>query len=191
MLSLLLCALSFAQGVPPVPADDLGSLLSQGEVNLLETWPDGRLKQVTTIAFMPVAPEKIWSVLVDFEHYEDWMPQVAMATESGRTATMVVVDWRIAVVGPDVQLQTRYTMDAATWTIQGKWEAGALPGSTWSWRLVPVDGGTRVYRSLRTYAVDSNWVLKQVEDENHTLDYGLNSAVGVIEVRGLRRKLGV
>jgi hypothetical protein len=34
-------------------------------------------------------------------------------------------------------------------------------------------------------------VLKQVEDENHTLDYGLNSAIGVIEVRGLKRKLGV
>lgn len=191
MWGLLFSAFSLAQVSPSLPGDDLASLLAQGEVNLLETWPDGRLKQVTTIAFMPVPPEKIWGILVDFEHYEEWMPQVEVATESGRTETMVVVDWRIAVVGPDVQLQTRYTMDAATWTIQGNWESGALPGSTWSWRLVPVAGGTRVYRSLRTYAVDSNWVLKQVEDENHTLDYGLNSAVGVIEVRGLRRKLGV
>lgn len=190
MLSLLLSALCLAQVHPLSPTDDLSVMLRQGEVNLLETWPDGRLKQATSIAFIPAPAEKIWAVLVDFERYEEWMPQVVEARESGRTEAMVVVDWRIAVVGPDVQLRTRYTMDMASWTIQGNWESGALSGSAWSWRLIPVEGGTKVYRSLRVYAVDSNWVLKQVEDEHHTLDYGLNSSVAVIEVRGLKRRMG-
>lgn len=105
----------------------LEGLLDRGEVNLLETWPNGSLRQVTTNSLVKAPLETVWGLLLDFNHYAEWMPQVEAATVARETPT----------------------------------------------------------------EKDSNWVLKQVEDENHTLDFGINSAVGIVEVRGIKRKLGV
>jgi ribosome-associated toxin RatA of RatAB toxin-antitoxin module len=173
----------------------LEGMLQKGEVNLLETWGDGTLRSVTTVSFLPVEPAKVWALLVDFESYESWMPQVAAATVVSSTEaqgkTTILVDWKIAVVGPDVGFRGSYEVDAKAGTIKGTWVSGALAGSSWDWKVEGVSGGTRLYRTIRVNVVDSNWVLKQVEDENHTLDYGINSSVGVIEVRGVKKALGV
>lgn len=171
--------------------ETLEGLLDRGEVNLLETWPDGSLRQVTTISTVRAPIATVWGLLRDFEQYETWMPQVMAATVVEQDASSCLVDWRIGVVGPDVSFRVRYAIDPAHYDIRGTWVSGALEHSTWAWHLEAVDGGTRVFRTVRTFPIDTNWLLKQVEDQNHTLDFGINSAVGIVEVRGIKKKLKV
>jgi ribosome-associated toxin RatA of RatAB toxin-antitoxin module len=172
-------------------ADPLDDLLAKGEVSLLQTRPDGRVKEATAIAYIPRPVEEVWSKLVNFGDYANWMPQVAQSNVVSQNGDVVVADWSVAVVGPNINFRESMTLDAANHTISGVWVSGALPGSHWDWRLVPKGSGTVVYRALYTNVVDSNWLVRQVEDENHTLEYGINVATGMVEIRSLKRALGV
>lgn len=172
-------------------AEDLSALLSRGEVNLLETFADGRLRQVTTMALVRAPVDKVWATLIDFASYDLWMPQVSRADVMQQDGNVIEAEWAISVVGPDVTYRGKYTLDPTSYSITGTWVSGALQGSRWDWKLDSTAAGTIVKRTVRVNVVDSNWVLRQFEDENHTLDYGLNSSVGVVEVRGLKAHLGV
>lgn len=170
-------------------ATTLDELLARGELSLLETWPDGRLRMTTAIARVDAPADRVWAMLTDFAGYERWMPQVTDSTVLSSDERSALVDWTIAVVGPNIAFRGRYQLDRARWTITGAQESGALAGSTWEWRLEPEGERTLVYRSVRSNVVETNWIVRSVEDENHTLDYGINVATGVVELRGLIRAL--
>lgn len=170
-------------------AASLSALLAKGEVSLLETYPDGRLKQVTAIAHLDAPVEAVWAVLVDFPAYELWMPKVKSVNVQSSSATEANVEWNVAVVGPDIKFVQHLVMDSAAHTIVGTHAGGAMPGSRWNWALSADGEGTLVERTVRVNVVDSSWFIKQIEDEQHTLDYGINSAIGVVELRGLARKM--
>lgn len=165
------------------------TLLDRGELTLLETWPDGRLKAATAIARIDQPVEVVWAKLVDWDAYESWMPQVEEATRVSGDATTAVVDWNLAVVGPNIRFRARYALDPVARTVKGEWVSGALRGSTWEWRLEADGASTLVYRSVRSNVVETNWIVAQVEDSSHTLDYGINVATGIVEVRGLKAAL--
>jgi ribosome-associated toxin RatA of RatAB toxin-antitoxin module len=185
-MSLLLLAL-----LTPARADRLDDLLARGEVTLLETKPDGRLREVTAIALVKAPVDAVWAKLTDFAAYEQWMPQVADSTVVSAEGDVIVVDFSISVVGPNVNFRERHTLDPATRTIRGEWVSGALAGSRWSWRFEARGAHTVVYRTLYTNVIDTNWIVRQVENENHTMEYGINVATGVVELRGLKKALGV
>lgn len=170
-------------------AGSLDALLARGELSLLETLPDGRLKAATAIARVHAPIEVVWARLTDWGAYETWMPQVAKSTLVSNEANVAQVDWTLAVVGPNINFRGQYVMDPSAHTIVGTQVSGALSGSTWEWRLDSEGATTMVYRMVRSNVVETNWIIKQVEDENHTLDYGINVATGIVEVRGLVKAL--
>lgn len=178
----MIALLSLALAAPP----SVDSLLGRGELTLLETWPDGRLKAATAIARVDQPVEAVWARLTDWDAYERWMPQVAESTLVSQEADAAVVDWTLAVVGPNIRFRARYALDAEARTVKGEQVSGALRGSTWEWRLEPAGAATIVYRTVCSNVVETNWIVSQVEDEHHTLDYGINVATGIIEVRGLK-----
>lgn len=181
-MSLLLVALASAAS--------LDGLLARGELSLLETWPDGRLKMATAIGLAPAPVDVVWARLTNWGDYENWMPQVADSTLASLDGNVALVDWTLSVVGPNINFRARYTMDATRHVITGEQVSGALSGSTWTWTLEPAPGGTLVQRAVRSNVVETNWIVKQVEDEHHTLDYGINVATGIVELRGLMKALG-
>lgn len=170
-------------------AASLDGLLARGELSLLETYPDGRLKQVTAIARLEAPLDSVWSVLTDYAAYETWMPQVRDSTVVSVEGNTAIVDWTVGVVGPDIQMRQSLAADRAAGTIIARHVSGAMGGSSWAWKLTGEGERTLVERTLRLNVVDSNWFIKQVEDEHHTLDYGINSAAGVVELRGLAQRL--
>ncbi len=188
---MLAAALLALLAGPAAAADGLDALLARGEVTLLETKPDGRLRQVTAIGLVRAPVDVVWAKLTDFGAYEGWMPQVADSTVISSDGTTVVVDFSIAVVGPNVAFRQKLVLDPTTRTIEGEWVSGALAGSRWEWRLEARGEHTMAYRTLYTNVVDTNWIVRQVEDENHTMEYGINVATGVVEMRGLKKALGV
>jgi hypothetical protein len=171
-------------------AGSLDALLARGEVSLLETWPDGRLKAATAIALVHAPIDAVWTKLVGWGEYVHWMPQVTKSEVVSLESNVAVVDWTLAVVGPNINFRGRYEQDPVAHRITGTQVSGALSGSNWEWRLEPAGADTMVYRSVRSNVVETNWIIKQVEDENHTLDYGINVATGIVEVRGLIKALG-
>ncbi len=188
-LGVLLAVGALAAG--PAAADPLDDLLARGELTLLETKPDGRLRQVTAMAVVRAPIDAVWARLADLAAYETWMPQVAKSTVVSASGNEVVADFSIAVVGPNVNFRQKLVLDPAAHTIRAEWVSGALGGSHWSWRLEARGGHTLVERVLYTNVIDSNWIVRAVESEHHTMEYGINVATGVVELRGLKTALGV
>lgn len=169
---------------------ELDTWLARGEVTVFETKSDGQLRQVTNITDLPAPVDVVWTKLTDFDSWETWMPQVADCQVVAVNGNTLDVAWNVQVIGPAVKFTGRYTLDRASWTIRGVWLDGALEGSYWDWRLVPVGNHTRLYRTSFTNAVTDNWLLRQLDDEAHTMEYGINAASGFLEVRALKRSLG-
>lgn len=172
-------------------AGDLDAMLARGEVTLLETHADGRLRQVTAIALVRRPIAEVWARLIDFDTYERWMPGCADATVVSTEGGEVVVDWTVSVLGPDVRFREAMKLDAERHVVDGRWVSGALPGSRWAWRLEARGADTIVRREVHTTVVDSSWLVRQAEDDHHTLEYGINVASGVVELRGLKVAMGV
>jgi len=182
-MTLLLVALA--------SASTLDGLLARGELSLLETWPDGRLKMATAIGVVPAPVDEVWARLTNWGDYENWMPQVADSTLESLDGDSAIVSWTLAVVGPNISYRARYTMDPARRVITGEQISGALSGSSWTWTLEPAPGGgTLAHRAVRSNVVETNWIVRQVEDPHHTLDYGINVATGIVELRGLIKAVG-
>jgi carbon monoxide dehydrogenase subunit G len=177
--------------LPAAEANPLDDLLARGEVTLLETYADGKLKKATAVTRIAAPIDAVWAKLVDWGAYEVWMPQCEDSTVVSNADGVATVSWDIAVVGPNVKFTGRYVMDPATHTIRGQQVAGALSGSTWEWKLT-AEGPTTtlVEHAVRLNVVETNWIVRQVEDKEHTLDYGINISSAVVEARGLKRALG-
>ncbi|MDP2308647.1 MAG: SRPBCC family protein [Pseudomonadota bacterium] len=187
-MSVALAAL--LAGSVPAAAEALDDLLARGEVTLLETRPDGRLHQVTAMGLVHAPIDVVWQKLIAFATYEAWMPQVADSTVVSTEGNVVVVDFSVGVVGPNINFRQKLTLDPAAHVITGEWVSGALQGSRWSWRLEARGSDTLAHRVLYTNVVDTNWIVRAVESEHHTMEYAINVATGVVELRGLKKALG-
>lgn len=171
-------------------SSSLDALLARGEVSLLEAGPDGKLRKATAIARIAAPVDRVWAKLVDWGSYQSWMPQCEGSTLVSLDGNVATVAWDISVVGPNVKFTGRYSMDPATHTIRGQQVDGALSGSSWEWLLTPEAGGTTlVEHSVRLNVVETNWIVRQVEDQHHTLDYGINISSALVETRGLKKAL--
>jgi len=127
---------------------------------------------------------------VNFEAYAEWMPAIAKVdVQEGSTDTVKTVDWGIQVPGPNVQFTGKYTINEADHTIKGVWASGALEGSHWDWELKDEGGKTLVYRTTFSNVVMDNWIVRQFDDEWHSLEYGLNAATPVLEAKALKERI--
>lgn len=173
--------------------ESLTSLLSRGELTLVESKPgkksgqDGGLKQVTSIANIKAPVEAVWAKLIDFPAYTVWMPKVTECTPTRTEGNQVDVQWNIDVPGPNYRYLTRNVLDKAHFRIEQSQLEGALKGSHWSWQLIAQGDSTLVYRTAFTNVTDESWLARQLDDESHTLSYGINVSTGLLEVRALRR----
>ncbi|MCB9780713.1 MAG: SRPBCC family protein [Alphaproteobacteria bacterium] len=170
-------------------AQDLADLLADGDLVLIEHGADGRVARVKTWSWFPQDVDTVWSTIVAWEAYSDWMPRVKEVEAGERGDDWVDLTWTIKVPGPAVRFTGRYQMDAAARTIRGTWRDGALEGSSWSWKLEADGSGTRMERVLKTTAATDSFLLRQFDDRWHTLEYGINAATPIVEARGLRERL--
>jgi len=169
---------------------ELDTWLSKGEVTVFENRPDGHLRQVTNITDIPAPIDAVWARVTDFDTWSTWMPQVAEARVVSRDAHAVEVSWSVQAVGPAVKFTGRYELDQPHWTVRGVWLSGNLQGSYWDWRLEDLGGRTRLYKTSFVNAVTDNWLLRQLDDKEHTMEYGINAASGYLEVKALKRSFG-
>lgn len=173
----------------PARADDLGALLRQGDLVLITPSADGHVQGVRTWSWYDAPVDVVWQQIVAYDAYAEWMPRVHAVEVLGRGEGFVDIRWTLKVPGPKLVFAARYHVDEASRTIRGQWLDGALEGSSWTWHLVPDDGGTRVERELKTTAVTDSWLLQQFDDRWHTLEFGINAATPIVEAQGMRQAL--
>jgi ribosome-associated toxin RatA of RatAB toxin-antitoxin module len=170
----------------------LAPLLARGELSLVQSWPSGRLRQVTVLALIPAPPSRVWAALTDYAAYPEFMPNVASVEILGRQGQDTVVHYELEVPGTNVEYTLRHRhQPEARVDIWLEDDEGDIRTGGWRWELVPHDGGkaTLVLYHLYTDVRESSWIVKQMLSAQPAMEHGLNVATGLVTVQALQRRV--
>jgi hypothetical protein len=150
-------------------------------------------KRILTSIHLPHAPERVWAVLADFDHYRDWNPLNLEASGEARVGAKVTMRF-LNPAKPSTPIRQSVTVTRAE------------PGHALAWRghvpllftgdhlfeLTPEAGGTRLYHS-ETLSGLIPWRLtdEQIEQDfvpayescNRALAARLNALENVVPLR--------
>lgn len=138
-------------------------------------------RELTTSIEIDAPPERVWDVLVDFDHYDEWNPFMRIAGRANLGATLVVhlvpPGGRESVFEPDVTRCEKHR--------ELRWCGHlVLPGlfdGEHRFRLVPLDGGdrTRFVHAETFSGVLAGSVLWYIGDETKAGFEAMNEALKI------------
>lgn len=198
-LALLATAsLAAAGALPPkltrtVSKSDVSALvplLELGELSLVESYPNGRLKQATVIGLIKAPPAKVWAVITDYKNYPKMIPSVVELEIISKKGDDLVIEMEIEVPGSNVEYKRHdrlFPPDRIEMWPED--EEGDITRGRWRWELVPhADGAQTILIYTLYYDVgESSWILRQFLKETPTAEHGLNVATGQVSIRAFKK----
>lgn len=165
-------------------------LLRSGDVTLVESRPDGKLKQVTVLGLVSAPPQRVWDALTDYAHYREFMPSLAEFEIVRREGDEVVAAYEVEVPGSNLEYRLRHRhrpparVDISLADTDGDIRTGA-----WRWELVACPGGqqTIVLYTLFTDVRESSWIVRQVLKSQPAMEHAMNVATGLLTLSAVRR----
>ncbi|NMB76758.1 MAG: hypothetical protein GYA21_16700 [Myxococcales bacterium] len=165
-------------------------LLRSGDLTLVESRPDGRLKQVTVLGLVSAPPQRVWDALTDYAHYRDFMPSLAGFEIVRCEGDEVVAAYEVEVPGSNLEYRLRHRhrpparVDISLADADGDIRTGA-----WRWDLVACPGGqqTIVLYTLYTDVRESSWIVRRVLKSQPAMEHAMNVATGLLTVSAVRR----
>ena len=165
-------------------------LLDLGELSLVESYPNGRLKQATVIGLIKAPPAKVWAVITDYKRYPQMIPSVVEIEVISKKGDDLVLDMEIEVPGSNVEYK-RHDRLFPPHRIE-MWpedDEGDITQGRWRWELVPHADGTQTILIYTLYydVGESSWILRQFLKETPTAEHGLNVATGQVSIRAFKK----
>ena len=165
-------------------------LLELGELSLVESYSNGRLKQATVIGLIKAPPAKVWAVITDYKRYPQMIPSVVEIEIISKKGDDLVLEMEIEVPGSNVEYK-RHDRLFPPHRIE-MWpedDEGDITRGRWRWELVPHANGTQ---TILIYTLDynvgeSSWILRQFLKETPTAEHGLNVATGQVSIQAFKK----
>ncbi|MEO1334411.1 MAG: SRPBCC family protein [Myxococcota bacterium] len=171
-----------------LPKETIAQLCGRGMVALIESYPDGRSRQVVLFARFPGPPEPIYDALMNVEAYPKYLNTIDTIDIIGRRNGLTAFSWTLDL--PLFALSgTRMQRGLRPHTVESKGRTGHLRGSRERWELFEVKGGTLVafYRALDVET--GGFLLRTLVDLEPSTEAGANLSSGFIHLRGLENHL--
>jgi ribosome-associated toxin RatA of RatAB toxin-antitoxin module len=171
-----------------VPA--LVPLLELGQLSLVESYPNGRLKQATVIGLVKAPPAKVWAVITDYKNYPKMIPSVVEIEVISKKGDDLVIEMEIEVPGSNVEYKRHDRLfppeRIEMWPED---DEGDITQGRWRWELVPYADGTQTILIYTLYynVGESSWILRQFLEETPTAEHGLNVATGQVSIRAFKK----
>lgn len=154
-------------------------LLDRGTAALIQSRPDGRLRQVVLLMRAHVGRDRLYDVVAHPDRYDDFMPQIEEATAISDDGTRLV--WRAEVAAPLFDLEyTARTVRGAD-GVRTDATDGDLKNARWAWEFVP----QRPDRTLALYYANADlrrnsWVVRQMVKREPFYEHGVNVASALV-----------
>ncbi|MBI4577479.1 MAG: SRPBCC family protein [Planctomycetes bacterium] len=175
----------------PDTVEALGPLLGRGELVLVASRDDGSPDEAVAMARMRAPLGRVWETLLDYPSYPRWVPKVVRSDVVRRAEgapEVLDVKFEIEVPGWNYRYTIRYAVDEAGRTVLGSWHSGDLEGGRWNWRLYASGEETVVTYATHTDVGRASRLVRELDDEYHSLSYGLDLSSAVLMVKALQRE---
>jgi ribosome-associated toxin RatA of RatAB toxin-antitoxin module len=171
----------------------LEPLAARGELALIESQPDGKLRQISIYVLVNAPPQVVEQVLAEPAHYPEFVPNVVKSQVTGSGADgALYYEWELDV--PLVNLKGTSKLFTAPAPTAGAAPSvlvetirGDVPDGVWQWDFLPASGG-RTLLAYHGYAdvARSSYVLRKLIAHNRTLEHGAVLASGIVFVKAVK-----
>src|SRR5215471_13764561 len=205
MKGLALVALTFVpasalaavplRALPPEVVQKIEPLAGRGELALIESKADGRLRQITIYTLVNAPPDKCDYVIAHPKEYPWFVPNVVKSELAGEIdggKKGLFYSWELDVPLVNLKGISRMTYGDPPVASAGRrfhveTIAGDVPDGTWDWDFLPAPGGKTIiayhgYADIRR----SSWFLKKIIEHNKTIEHGAFLASGIVFVKSVK-----
>ncbi|MFO8057616.1 MAG: SRPBCC family protein [bacterium] len=205
LISLLAFPLAGSGEIPPPPEDvqaeygfselnedTLQKLLSQGSLMIVRTRDDMSLINVTSGQVVDVPLDVVWSTLIDYESYEEFIPQtekqVILEQEGNRyllRQDISVQIWRLPGINVSYKLSQHATPKTGIrfYHVEGK-----LQGTYGGWDLVPVDDKTMIFYTLFSNLTELGWGIGSLMEAQPDFMTGVNMITAMMVTKAVKKE---
>jgi hypothetical protein len=188
---LALCATARAsvwplERLPDQKLAELASLLQHGDMALIESKPDGTMKQVTLFMFIAAKPETVHDVIANPGQYKKFVPNLSKSTWEKQADGHMVSSWQLDLPVSEFDGVNVYDFEPGP--------AGAIDlhavdpndEATYRWEMLPVAGGTVLVQYGYTDVKHSNKFVRNFLKRIPTMEHGLALAAQLMMVAPMR-----
>src|SRR5262249_17833398 len=159
----------------------LAPLLDRGEVALVESFHDGRLRQANLLSYVYVPEEKFYRILTtpaDFVTFVPGLKKIQVVSDNGHTA---VYDLEIKVpVLPTIEYTTRMVREPEKERVRQICIKGDAKGSVYGWDLSIVNPKqTLAIYQLNGQLRKQSWLFKKMIESEPFFEHGVNVSVAL------------
>ncbi|HEX2573995.1 MAG TPA: SRPBCC family protein [Polyangia bacterium] len=173
-----------------LPADKLagmGPLLRNTDIALIESNPDGMMRQVTILSWVPASPQVVHDVVADFEHYPSFLRNMTRVAVTHNPDGTVDQEWVIDILVSRFSGHNRHffrpdgAIDVEAF--------GPTERNRYRWEFHPaVGGGTVMVMYGFVDVIHSNSIIRSIVARIPQMEHGLGLSAQLVYVRGFHQR---
>ncbi len=170
-----------------LPAEKLIPLaptLRQSEVALIESLPDGKMRQVTIFTLVAAPPAVVRDVLLNPERYPEFMRNLTESKVTRHSDGTIVQDFYLDFKITHLVGTSRYRTNS-----DGSVDVKAIDPNddgVYRWEFYPVPGGTVMVLYGYTDVLHSNGFVRSITDRMPSMEHALGLATQLVYTRSIR-----
>jgi hypothetical protein len=184
LLALPLAAIVALTTWPHADLERLAPLAAGADLACIESNPDGTMKQVTLLAWVPVAPSVMRDVIVQSERYHEFVPNLSRSTREPLGDGRWKSAWRIELPVSSFEGTNVYSIEHT-----GDGDAVLLRGdgdARYRYEMLPVGEGTLLVQYGYTDVKHSNAFVRSFLKRQPMMEHGLALSAQMMFVTAMR-----
>lgn len=175
---------------------NLANMLSKGGVVLIHQKPAPDSPQfISCGAIVNAHPERVWGVLTDFEHYNEFMPQTERVRIKSRNENVLAVEYNLNFKFTIIKLNMHYVLSTVLnppsdiwWSIK-KDEKNDISETTGRWELIPYGKDmTIIFYTIYTDLKSSGKIMSFFLNQQPQLELAIQVSTATLVVESVKKR---
>jgi hypothetical protein len=175
-------------GLPPEKLVALAPVLKHGDIALIESFPDGTMKQVTLILYVAAPPEVVHEVVASPAAYKTFVPNVTRSDWTAGEGGVGTLKWKLELPVSSFENVNLYRFDAGAAAPVHVWCPGENDDATYRWEMLPAGGGTVLVQYGYTDVKHSNAFVRSFLKKMPVSEHGLALAAQLLLAAPMKRE---
>jgi hypothetical protein len=172
--------------LPAEKLQQLAPLLQTSDIALVESRPDGMMKQVTLIMFVAAAPETVHDVIASPGEYKKFIPNLSKSTWEKQADGRMASSWVLELPVSSFDGVNVYDFDPGPAGAVNLHAIDPNDEANYRWEMLPVAGGTVLVQYGYTDVKNSNKFVRSILKRMPSMEHGLALAAQLVLAAPMR-----
>jgi ribosome-associated toxin RatA of RatAB toxin-antitoxin module len=172
----------------PAELKALKKLMELGEVSLIESHPDGSLKQTAVMTVIRAKKSKVLKVAHDVQRYPDFVPNLVRYDVSKTNSNTLLLDYEIDA--PLINIEGIMNLEIGkNGNMNMKAVSGDIKRGHWLWTFTELDDNTTIPINYSyTDITEASWFVKKLVEIQPLFEHGVVVAASTVQVRAIKAR---